>query len=676
MSTPVVDLAERYPWLRSDPSWMLGDPRPRTFKELMKASAGWHRIYREWLGTNAAAVASLADVPDRFERMIRPDARMDPGYAGMLDMFGKPSTHGAFTKAIGDLKNDLRANARNDRGKVDQEKLKRAGKAAASAATGAAMKQQAGTTDVNVSVLAVAQIERYKTTTYALVAGSLQSFTDAPWGEDPKAAAVAAISDALEANRAAEGALRMAADKVLKVDTSSAVVSATLADSLFQELITYGGTIAGLGQALNHAAELVVEWSQTETKAKLKKDFDAYYKHLSSAFLAARTFCRITNIVLDFFPPYKPIGIGLDLADKYIEKASRALIVTLDSRKLDVNLENAGRQMTFPPDFDKTVLGKIKKGADQVTAVRDKLVDGVKGAAKGAGQQLMGAFLSSPEEGDQALANLGNRLTVIEKRVTRISDKGEDVLEVVQDLDTLQALVTGEELIGATSVTDLIFDELGNAVPAISTVKNVLEGGLDIGKTLINQQKVLTAVIPEEERLKLVTVISSSWEKRTGDEAIIGSIDMDDVHIDGKEGDTVLLVTIANVKGRYDLRAQRFSVLHNERRVRWMRTAVARTHGAKPLPLTNKDGVEEHFVVDWELLEETGRDGDHYLFTTEATRTEDNAVCVTTLRILPPDSVRLVTAATPPWAKVTPAAGPQRQLLGHHRINLLTGKAS
>jgi hypothetical protein len=128
-------------------------------------------------------------------------------------------------------------------------------------------------------------------------------------------------------------------------------------------------------------------------------------------------------------------------------------------------------------------------------------------------------------------------------------------------------------------------------------------------------------------------------------------------------------VVISGEKFNFDRAAQRFSLVDNERRVRWMRARLRNTYDGKNLSLS-KDGKAEEFDVNWEQIRETGKDGDWYLYTSEAKRVKDHADCLVTMKVLPPDTARLLTAAP----NRSPQQVQQLQNGKHQKMNLLTGQ--
>jgi hypothetical protein len=83
-------LAAEFPWLRTDPTPILGDARPRTTAELLAKPPVWHRLYREWMANAHPDQLAIFDRITRSETgLVEDAARLEPYYAAFYEAAGK-----------------------------------------------------------------------------------------------------------------------------------------------------------------------------------------------------------------------------------------------------------------------------------------------------------------------------------------------------------------------------------------------------------------------------------------------------------------------------------------------------------------------------------------------------------------------------------------------------------
>jgi hypothetical protein len=640
-------VTEHVAWLRSNPAAIMGDPRPKTFAALLKAEPAYLRLYREWLkGGHASTVAPLDEdvVLTLFDSLFDPDVQdAKQKYAELIKLFGDDGKFDPFVADIGRIKDGIRAKATKD-GKYSAKLAGAAAGSMAAESTTAAIAGKAMVSDVPVTIIAVAQIDRFKNGLYGFLATTTQNLADIKWDDSYRSDALALMSTAIEGMRAAEGTLRQTAQ-----EAGAKPLTQEVANELSAALVAYGMGISGIGDAINGTCVLVVDWAKGDTRQKLANDFDSYYPAIGMTFLAARMFCRAAGVASEFFPNFGAVSSALDLAESGIEWATKNLIALVSSRDRKTVLENIGREMAVTEEFQKSYVGKLAKARDDVletcSAVKEyaltksgakALNNAVKGGANGllessaefVGEKVGGDKLSGMRLKHMAEGFAGNRI-----------DDAEDL------------------------VVDKVIGKLIDKIPYAGSVKAVIwDAPNDVLDNIVAQNKELALATgwTEEERLRTAKLVKDSWNADAGNKLISDAIDLDDVQLTGKDGTTHYFATVAGQKGRIEIATGRFAVLDNSKRTRWIAQRVSTIHAETALPFTAGD-AKLALIVDWGSLKETGHDGDNGLYFYTATGREDGkpARYDLTMSVQPPDTLHpalaKAQAATPEqlaaWAR-------------------------
>ncbi len=575
-----------FSWLRSDPSPLLGHSRPGTFKKLADAKDPiWTRVYREWLaGGQADNFYDGRDAAAAFEKVLtgtkpgkdKPKERKDweDFFAAAEDDYPK------FYEELGKLKVDLRA--RSDGGK-NAEALHAVGKEMAADALKKEITSQAGGDKIKIAVSARAEIEKYKNEMYVYVNCTINAFEAAEWGtgkKDYKSTAISVLMEADAAYLGAEAELRNAS-----VEFDKDAKSPVAADRLFMALVEYSQAVSGQGQAINRVCELVVEWSTHETAAKLKKDFASYYPMLDGGFLAARTFLRIAGIAMNAQPEFKPVVSVLQLAERGVEAAVKFLVVRLESADLKNNLENAGREMKFPPGFEKTPVGRYYTKREEI------------------GQKI-----------DEIIKAIGL------DRIKEGYDEVKDKYEILNTIDNAIAMITEVDLV--PDLPDLI-----EMVPALGDILSAIEGIGEILNFYIAQQKVLTDVLSPEKRAELCTVIESSWSKDSGNQLLMLSVGAGDIEVTGLDAAGNILVVVAGHSGKFSQGNLRFTPFDPTARTKAVISQLTESHGDGPIEFDNGKATRQ-FVITWATLTQIGSAPPKYSYTAAGKSTNGMAAAI------------------------------------------------
>lgn len=329
---PAVDIPTKYPWLRSDPGTLSGEP-PSKVSGII--ASPWEQVFGEWLrGTTGGQ--------DNW-RSIDADSSAD-GVFGEYMRLGHPSTtdeqrkaivakfqgaYGSFRfdianiqRSVADRAREIRAAAKaaNEPVPDDREARRKAGHEVSKAVMRAQLKAQSNRLgDLNVALVANLQLKTFQTSALQQFRIAFDNLGDAKWDEVPadpnedsanpgakpspeKEAALAALGDAGTAMFAAYGRVSAVIAQIARLD--GADIPEGTDTELAEAMMEFGQAIAGLSRSIGEAARLFGKWARRTTRAFIRENFASIHPGVATGFFAMRSLLALASSVGAAFPEF------------------------------------------------------------------------------------------------------------------------------------------------------------------------------------------------------------------------------------------------------------------------------------------------------------------------------------------------------------------------------------
>jgi hypothetical protein len=517
-----TQIVKDFPWLRSDPAGLTGEPPPN-FHALVKSHKGkWEQVYFEWLrGTtegidNATLVEDgksaddlLADyleagAPSTKDARLRElEAKFQRSYPGFqLDIGRIQKLMAGQVKQVRD-----EAKAKGDKVPSEKEARKAAGRAVGLAAvkerTGA-MREKLG--NVNVALVVNLQLKEYQVTALQQFNLALNNLTEAKWDDgdlsDPtkttpspeKQEALAVLSASATAMFAAYGEVSATIGAITSLGPDTEVPREA-ADKLAEDLLGFGAAIAAQSDAMGRAGRLFSAWAGRVTREFIQANFAAIYPYAGAGLFALRTLATLTSAVSSSIPGYGWIGTATGAADSALEMAITSLVSWKAAQDNETQQKYALQKFEISEEHKHNLLVMSHQAKEQVTGLIDKLDDKTVGAAtrlvdKGLWEAAKAANVSPTEYAEfkrgaakaQQLAAIPGDALGIRTSLPSFSDAASSLLDLAAEQ------VPGGGVILA--VGKIYFDaaEFYTAIRSeLTTVDGVSEADVEKVRALIKQ---------------------------------------------------------------------------------------------------------------------------------------------------------------------------------------------
>jgi hypothetical protein len=410
---PAVDIPTKYPWLRTDPGTLSGEP-PSKVSGIIASS--WEQVFGEWLrGTtggqpNWQSIDADSDengVVAQYVRLGFPSTT-DEERAALVAKF--QGAYGSFRfdianiqRSVADRAKEIRAAAKaaNQPVPSDREARKKAGHEVAKDVMRTQLKAQSNRLgDLNVALVANLQLKTFQTSALQQFKIAINSLDEAKWDEVPedtdeesakpgrkpspeKAVAMAGLRDAGTAMFAAYGRVSAVIAQIARLD--GAAIPEGTDTELAESMMEFGQAIAAMSRSIGEAARHFGKWIRRTTRAFIRENFSAIHPGIATGFFAMRTLLALASSVGSAFPEFGGVVLSaVSAAEGQVENCIIFFMAWEGGKDTETQKKYALRQFEVSQEYKDNLIVKSveykKKFDDAVASVTTDLV------AKGVGK--------------------------------------------------------------------------------------------------------------------------------------------------------------------------------------------------------------------------------------------------------------------------------------------------
>ncbi|MGQ0839851.1 hypothetical protein [Actinokineospora sp.] len=514
----VSDIITTFPWLRSDPASLSGEPPS---KITAVGGSKWEQVFIEWLrGTTANVVNTTAiddsiseeEVFQQFMEMSFPKTtgerrtELAAKFQGPYGSFRHDI--GRIQKILADRVTEIRQQAKAEGKDVPdaRDARKQAGHETAKAAVQQQVKEQSATLgNINVALVANLQLKTFQVTALQEFKNALNGFGEAKWDvvpENPeedsgdtkvipspeKEQAMAALGAAGTAMFAAYGKVSSAIAQITKLD--GADIPEKTANELTESLLEFGQAIAAQADSMGQAGRLFGKWARRTTREFIRNNFNSIYPGVAVGFFALRTLAAAGAAVASTFPGYgSMVGTAVKVAEQELEMGAVYLTSWHEGQSTEVQKKFALREFQITDEYRDGFFDRANNAKNAVDGFVEKIKDKTIGQAK-----------TKLAVGMRSVADAGIGRMKVDDIVRHAGELGE-LLGPITD-------VAKEQLkIPSLDVADLLAD----ASPGFAAAKNVAGVFFDFASlyVAIHSELVDRSGITAEQRALIEALIDA-----------------------------------------------------------------------------------------------------------------------------------------------------------------------
>ncbi len=519
---PAVDIPTKYPWLRTDPGTLSGEP-PSKVSGIIASS--WEQVFGEWLrGTtggqpNWQSIDADADADKVFAEYMKlgQPGTKDEERAAIVAKF--QGAYGSFRfdianiqRSVADRAKEIRAAAKaaGDPVPNDREARKKAGHEVAKEVMRTQLKAQSNRLgDLNVALVANLQLKTFQVSALQQFNIALNNLGDAKWDEVPEDPAEDSANpgakpspekaDAMDALRAAGTAMFAAYGRVSSVIAQIARLDgATIPEGteteLAEAMMEFGVAIAGMSRSIGEAARLFGKWARRTTRAFIRDNFASIHPGIATGFFAMRSLLALASSVGSAFPEFGGFVLpAVSAAEGMVENSIVFFMAWQGGKDTETQKKYALRQFEVSAEYRDNLLVKTHQYKEKFDGfVASVTTDVVAGAVNKVSDKVK--TLASASMGTARTEEITRKLGTTYEYVGPLVDFTKEVANV----PTINPVTMATEMVT-------------NASPILGMAKAGLDFVTDLAGlyTAVHSELVSRDGISQEDRDRIEKLIDS-----------------------------------------------------------------------------------------------------------------------------------------------------------------------